>query len=73
MQLAVKICWRLFIQTLVDLTLLPCVATSTSLHSLMISPDMAMYFLSNKSEMLLKYSKSSALKLRNNWGKSSKL
>ena len=39
-----QICWRLFIQTLVDLTLLPCVATSTSLHSLMISPDMAMYF-----------------------------
>ena len=27
-----------------DLTPLPCVATSTSLHSLMISPDMAMYF-----------------------------
>ena len=43
-QLVVKICWRLFIQILVDLIPLPCVATSTSLHSLMIFPVMAMYF-----------------------------
>ncbi|KAL6313621.1 hypothetical protein AAG906_006990 [Vitis piasezkii] len=34
---------------------------------------MAMYFLSKKRQMLLKCSKSFELKLRNNWGKSSKL
>ena len=52
-QLVVKICWRLFIQTLVDFTPLPCVATSTSLHSLMIFPDMAMYFfIKEKSDAL---------------------
>ena len=35
-----------------DLTPLPCMATSTSLHSLMISPDMTVFFIKEKSDAL---------------------
>ena len=52
-----------------DLNSLPCVATSTLLHSLMISPDMTMYFLSKKKSDALEMFKVFRIEVEKQLGK----